>query len=136
MPFSVITLMREPGTVASASIWALIRVVSSESLLRTSSEVGCCTCSSLCTLLTLFLARRLFCHGFQVAARSLASEQNHAVIAGDHDARCGAGQVDMGAGDVGADLRGDKLVVDLVADATVATAGEGQGQCQGGEDQW
>ncbi|MNY76938.1 hypothetical protein D3C86_2166840 [compost metagenome] len=52
MPFSVITLIREPGTVASVTIWALILVVSRVSLLRASSEVGCSTCSSLCTLVT------------------------------------------------------------------------------------
>ncbi|MNZ64390.1 hypothetical protein D3C78_825580 [compost metagenome] len=52
MPFSVITLMREPGMLLSVSICALILVVSQASLLRARIEEGGSTCSSLCTFFT------------------------------------------------------------------------------------
>ncbi|MCY1181967.1 hypothetical protein D9M73_225020 [compost metagenome] len=57
MPFSVTTLMREEGTLASASIWDLILVVSQVSLLRAASDEGWRICSSLCTVLTFCTAR-------------------------------------------------------------------------------
>ncbi|MNR05467.1 hypothetical protein D3C85_1215000 [compost metagenome] len=52
MPFSVMTLIREPGIFESASIWVLILVVSQASLLRASSEEGAMTCNSLWTFFT------------------------------------------------------------------------------------
>ncbi|MNT70418.1 hypothetical protein D3C72_2088060 [compost metagenome] len=49
MPFSVITLICELGTLLSASSWVVILVVMVLSLRRARVEEGCMTCSSLCT---------------------------------------------------------------------------------------
>ncbi|MNF02005.1 hypothetical protein D3C80_2010970 [compost metagenome] len=52
MPFSVTTLMREPGMFGSVSIWVLILEVSQVSFWRARKPEGGSTCSSLCTVLT------------------------------------------------------------------------------------
>ncbi|MCY1464239.1 hypothetical protein D9M71_822380 [compost metagenome] len=77
----------------------------------------------------------LFGEGLQVGARSLAGEQDHAVVAGHHDVRSGVVEVGVAGADLAGDPAGDELVIDLVADAARTAAGQQHAQGQGGEKQ-
>ncbi|MNR29767.1 hypothetical protein D3C85_1471740 [compost metagenome] len=70
----------------------------------------------------------------EVGARRLAGEQDHAVIAGDHDVRVGF-QVGAGALDLGAHLGRQGLVIDGLADGAAAASGQCETEGQAGEDQ-
>jgi hypothetical protein len=65
------------------------------------------------------LARGLLGLVLQVGARRLAGQQDHAVVADDHDVRV-AVQVRIGLGDVDRDLGLDQRVVDGAADGAGA----------------